>query len=222
MEVSVEELQKATSDDLIEYIAWKDEYPEEAKRAFEEFMLRFEQDVLKNSEIICCNWGYNEIIALDISKCVFNKVWKYPTYDHKKSKASNVEKGIKLWLYRIIFTQLVNYKSKGTCYEPDKDTDLSLIYSVQELIDISSPSEDGRRMLRKRLEVVEKALSQLTEKHRIIYLNYKLYVQENNKNIPRAISKKLQVELELTTGSIRKYKQEANKAIESYLNRING
>jgi len=222
MELSQEEIQNADCLDLIAYIGWKDEYPEEAKCAFEEFIIRFDKDVKKMSEVSCLRWGYNEVIALVVVECSFRKVWMYPTYNHEKSKVSNVKKGIKLWLHRIVYTQLANYNNKGYCFEPDKDTDLSLIYSIEELVNKSATSDEKRRMLLKRLEVVEEALNQVTVKHKIIYLTYKLYVQDSNKKIPRQVSKKLQKELGLAAGSIRKYKQEANNKIKSYLSRING
>jgi hypothetical protein len=72
------------------------------------------------------------------------------------------------------------------------------------------------------MKVVEEALSHLTHKHKVIYLTYKLYCPDDKSYIPRAVSKKLQEELVLTQGSIRKYKEEANKIVATYLTRING
>jgi hypothetical protein len=62
----------------------------------------------------------------------------------------------------------------------------------------------------------------ISHKHKIIYLTYKLYCPDGKTYIPRAVSKKLQEELGLAQGSIRKYKEEANKIVETYLTRING
>jgi hypothetical protein len=149
-------------------------------------------------------------------------VWKYPSYDQEKSKSKDINKGIKLWLHRIVYTQLANYKNKGFCYEADKETDLSLIETIEELVEGYSVPDEKKRLILKKMSVVDEALSQLTQKHKIIYLTYKLYCPDGKTYIPRAVSKKLQEELGLAQGSIRKYKEEANKIVETYLTRING
>jgi DNA-directed RNA polymerase specialized sigma24 family protein len=207
--------------DLLEYISWKEEYLEEAKAAFNEFCIRYDQAVIKAAEIYCNNWNLTETVALDIVKCTFAKVWKYPTYNHKKSKSKDIDTGIKRWLNRIAFTQLANYTNKGTCHEPEKETDLSLVYTLDELVDKTSEDKMTRKELRKQLEVLDDVIAQLGDKHRIIYLTYKLYAPFG-KNIPRNVSKKLQDELELVPGSIRKYKEQAIKQVENFLNKNNG
>lgn len=221
METS-DEIKTACSLDLFEYISWKADYPNEAAIAFKEFSFRFERDVIRMSEVACSKWGYDETVALDISNCVFQRVWKYPRYNQAKSKSKDINKGIKLWLHRIIYTQLANYKSKGFCYEADKDTDLSLIETIEDLVEGYGVPDEKKRIILKKMNVVDEALSHLTQKHKIIYLTYKLYCPDDKTYIPRVVSKKLQEELGLAQGSIRKYKEEANKIVESYLIRING
>jgi hypothetical protein len=213
----IEEIKSACSLDLLTYIGWKEEYPKEAGIAFRVFCLRYDQDVLKTAEIICSKWGLTETVALDIVNCTFARVWKYPTYDHEKSKTKNIDNGIKRWLSRIVFTQLANYTNNGTCHEPDIETDLSLIHDLDEFAEKSTNDEITRTELRKQLSVLDEVINRLGEKHRIIYLTYKLYTHAGN-NIPRSVSKKLQEELDLVPGSIRKYKEQANKQIEKFLN----
>jgi len=218
---TLNQIKTTSSIDLLAYMGWKDEYAEEAKEAFLEFGYRFEEFILKTAEVCCFRWNYNEVVALDITKCTLARVWKYPTYNQTKSNPKDVNKGIKLWLGKIIMTQLANHHNKGTCYEPNKETDLSLIYTFDNFIEKASDSEDSRKIMKTKLAIVEEALSQLSEKHRIIYLTYKLYTHQGN-NIPRCVNKKLQEELALVSGSIRKYKEQANKQVITYLNKING
>lgn len=219
MEIT-EELKLASSIDLLVYISWKDEYSDEAEAAFSEFCFRYDQAVMRAAEIFCNKWHLSETVALDIVKCTFARVWKYPTYNHEKSKTENIDIGIKRWLNRIVLTQLVNYTNNGICYEPDPESDLALIYSLDELAEKSVQDEITRKELRNKLKVLDQVITQLGEKHRIIYLTYKLYTNAGN-NIPRAVSKKLQEELGLVPGSIRKYKEQANEQVENYLNSIN-
>lgn len=217
MEV-ISEIESVNCLDLLTYIGWKDEYPDEAQSAFTEFCLRFDRDVLKKAEIFCSKWNYNETVALDIAKCTFAKVWKYPTYNHQKSNAKDVVTGIKLWLYKIVFTQLANHNNKGTCFEPDEESDLSLIYTTDDLINRIAQDELSKKTLKKQLIIVDEALSKLSSKHKVIYLTYKLYRSDKGKYIPRKVSKKLQNELNLASGSIRKYLEEANKQVQFFLN----
>jgi hypothetical protein len=217
----IEEIKSACSLDLLEYISWKLEYPKEAEAAFSVFCLRYDQAVLKAAEIYCKKWNLSATVALDIVDCTFARVWKYPSYQHKKSKTDNIDNGIKRWLSKISFTQLVNYTNKGTCYEPEKETDLSLIYTLDDYVERSTVDTLNKKELKEHLRVLEGVINGLGEKHRIIYLTYKLYTLEGN-NIPRPVSKKLQEELDLVPGSIRKYKEQANKQIENFLNQHNG
>ncbi|PKP08610.1 MAG: RNA polymerase subunit sigma [Bacteroidetes bacterium HGW-Bacteroidetes-4] len=220
MEV-IEEIKTACSLDLLEYIRWKDEYPKEAQAAFSEFCLRFDQTVLKTAEINCKKWNLSATVALDIVNCTFARVWKYTSYNHEKSKTENIDNGIKRWLSKIVFTQLTNYSNRGTCFEPDKETDLSLIYTLDDFVEKSTVDTLKRKELKEQLSVLDDVINSLGEKHRIIYLTYKLYTHEGN-NIPRDVSKKLQIELGLVPGSIRKYKEQANLQVKSFLNQYNG
>src|SRR5690606_25145159 len=116
-------------------------------------------------------------------------------------------------------TQLANLHNKGICYQPDEETDLSLVYSFDELAERVSDSEESMTYLQKQLEVVQKALSGLSEKHKIIFLTYKLYEQDG-RYVPRSVTKRLREELNLVQPSIRKYKEEATKKLQEYLKRI--
>ncbi len=214
---AIEEIKSAGSESLLEYMGWKDEYSEEAKQAFREFCYRFEGDILKRAEIACDKWEYNEVVALEIAKCTLSRVWKYPTYNHSKSKAKTVDAGIKLWLGKIIFTQLANYHNTGSCHQADKETDLTLVYSLEELAEGMAEGEEALALLDK-ISFLEEVLSKLSRKHKIIYFTYHLYENTTHgKNIPRSVTKKLREELELTQGSIRKYKEEAKKEVTNYL-----
>lgn len=214
---AIDEIKSAGSESLLEYISWKDDYSEEAKQAFREFCYRFEGEILRKAEIACDKWNYNEVVALEIANCTLSRVWRYPTYDHLKSKAKSVDTGIKLWLGKIIFTQLANYHNSGSCFKPDETTDLTLIYSVEELADGMAEGEASEILLDK-ISFLNEALSSLSRKHKIIYLTYHLYENtQNGKNIPRSVTEKLRKELELTQASIRKYKEEAKKEVANYL-----
>lgn len=208
--------------ELIELISWKDEYPREAEQAFVEFCSRYEKDLIQKAEIYCSKFGYSEVDALLVADCTFARVWKYPTFDIKKSRAKSIDNAIILWMTRIMYTQIILLGKKKTCAEPSKEEDLSIISDVDELIQFHvGDNVEKKKELKTKLDVIHKALFGLSEKHRIIYLTYKAY-EGLGKNIPRSVSKKLQEQLDLTQNSIRVYKMDANQHISKYLAQING
>ncbi len=208
------------SDELIEYISFKDEYPKEAELAFAEFCYRFQSDVLKKAEIYSSKYGHSEVIAEDIMNCTFNKVWKYPKFNKNKAKSKNIDTAIKIYLYKIAYNELMKYGYKDTCVEPEQE-DLEIIENIEELIDITTEDKESKRELRIRLEILEKAMLGLSEKHKIIFLTYKAY-ENSGKNIPRSVSRKLQKQLNLSTSTIRVYKKNAISHINNYLKNLNG
>jgi hypothetical protein len=211
------------SSELLEYISFKAEYPEEAESAFYEFCRRFEKKVMQKAEIYCAKFRYSEVVALEIAHCAFARVWKYPSFTLEKAKSKIVEKAILLWLYPIMYTQLVKYGKENSCAEASTDEDLSIITDLDGLVDKTCDSDDvdDKKSLKIKLGVLESAFLGLSEKHTIIFLTYKAY-EVPGKNIPRTISKKLQDTLELTQGTIRLYKRDANLHVENYIKQRNG
>ncbi len=208
--------------ELIEFISWKDEYPREAEQAFTVFCSKYETDLIRKAEIYCSKFGYSEVEALLVANCTFARVWKYPTFDAKKSKTKNIDNAIIIWMTRIMYTQIILLGERSTCAEPSQEEDLSVISDVDELIQFHIGDDlEKRKELRVRLEIINSALLGLSEKHKTIYLTYKAY-EEVGKNIPRSVSKKLREQLDLTQNTIRVYKMEANQHISDYLAKVNG
>lgn len=214
---------KICSSELLDYISFKSEYPKEAEHAFIEFCRRFEKNVIEKAEIYSSKFGYSEVIALEIAHCAFSRVWKYPSFNLKKAKSKDVNKAILLWLYPIMYTQLIKYGEQNTCAEPTIEEDLSIITDLDELINKTSDSDDieHKKKLKIKLDILNSAFIGLSQKHKIIYLTYKAY-EVPGKNIPRSISKKLQDTLELTQSTIRIYKRDANLHVENYITQRNG
>jgi hypothetical protein len=216
------DFENMTGSELIELISWKDEYPREAEMAFTVFCSRYESDLIRKAEIFCSKFGYSEVEALLVANCTFDRVWKYPTFDMKKSNVKSIDNAIIIWMTRIAYNQMVLLKDRGTCSEPSQEEDLSVISDVDELIQHCVGDDlEKRKELKSRLNIIDGALLGISEKHRIIYLTYKAY-EEVGKNIPRSVTKKLREQLDLTQTTIRVYKMEANQHISDYLAKING
>lgn len=210
--------------ELLEYISFKDEFPNEAEMAFYVFQARYQRDILQKSEVLCSKFEYNEAIAFLAATCTFDKVWKNAhTFNMKKANTKNVDKAILLWMYKILFTQILLFKNRDTCAQPTKEEDLSLINDVDGLIKVHAPENlEKQKELKENLSFLERALQRLSPKHRIIYFTYLAYKPDKDKNIPRSVSNKLQEQLELTQASIRVYRKEATDLVNNYINKVNG
>ncbi len=213
---------KIPSDELLEYISFNKEFPVEAQLAFAQFCYRFEKDLKRKSEIYCNKYGYSEVIALEIANCTFSRVWKYPTFKKEKAKSKDIDKAILLWMYPILYTQIIKYGEQNTCAEPTEEEDLSLVNNAERLVErLNIENLESKRDILAKLKTIESALTQLTEKHRIIYFTYRAY-QKEGKKVPRTITRLLREKLSLTQKSVNTYYGDANRHVTNYLNIING
>lgn len=213
-----EDFKNESTENLWEYIRWKDEpdYAEAAKDAFETLCFRFQADLLKKLRVICKNWGYDEQVAIEIGYKTFECIWKYPKYDHNKSKQKDFDKGVQFYLYGIAKHLLADYKRYEEGPTNPFTGEEEIIYDLPDLEGISS---ERKSQLQERYNHINNALNRLTPKHKIIYLTYKQYESETKEGykLPRKLLAKLRNELDLTQNSVRAYKNEAFNEVETYL-----
>lgn len=204
--------QKVDGVKLIRIIANRNIDEEAARKAFDLFVSYFEIKIKKRVEILALKYGYNENVAFEAIRCAFNKVWLYPTFDMGKSSCTNEENAIIIWLVKIAFSQMCQFTRTGECARISEEEDLSVIENTEDFVD--SFQVAGLDPLEKMqlIEIMEKKLSLLDEKHRIIYLTYKAY-QRSGKKLPRKLLEKLCKRLGLSQSAIRVYKKQACEAI---------
>ena len=204
--------QKVDGVKLIRIIANRNIDEEAARKAFDLFVSYFEIKIKKRVEILALKYGYNENVAFEAIRCAFNKVWLYPTFDMGKSSCTNEENAIIIWLVKIAFSQMCQFTRTGECARISEEEDLSVIENTEDFVD--SFQVAGLDPLEKMqlIEIMEKKLSLLDEKHRIIYLTYKAY-QKSGKKLPRKLLEKLRKRLGLSQNAIRVYKKQACEAI---------
>lgn len=204
--------QKVDGVKLIRIIANRNIDEEAARKAFDLFVSYFEIKIKKRVEILALKYGYNENVAFEAIRCAFNKVWLYPTFDMGKSSCTNEENAIIIWLVKIAFSQICQFTRTGECARISEEEDLSVIENTEDFVD--SFQVAGLDPLEKMqlIEIMEKKLSLLDEKHRIIYLTYKAY-QRSGKKLPRKLLEKLRKRLGLSQSAIRVYKKQACEAI---------
>ena len=198
--------QKVDGVKLIRIIANRNIDEEAARKAFYLFVSYFEIKIKKRVEILALKYGYNENVAFEAIRCAFNKVWLYPTFNMGKSSCTNEENAIIIWLVKIAFSQMCQFTRTGECARISEEEDLSVIENTEDFVD--SFQVAGLNPLEKMqlIEIMEKKLSLLDEKHRIIYLTYKAY-QRSGKKLPRKLLEKLRKRLGLSQRAIRVYKK---------------
>ena len=204
--------QKVDGVKLIRIIANRNIDEQAARKAFSLFVSYFEIKIKKRVEILALKYGYNENVAFEAIRCAFNKVWLYPTFDMGKSSCTNEENAIIIWLVKIAFSQMCQFTRTGECARISEEEDLSVIENTEDFVD--SFQVAGLDPLKKMqlIEIMEKKLSLLDEKHRIIYLTYKAY-QRSGKKLPRKLLEMLRKRLGLSQSAIRVYKKQACEAI---------
>ena len=200
---------------LLNAIANKDKDLEAAKQAFTLFTSYFLDKIKLPVEKIVFNNGYSEEVAVNALQCTFNKVWLYPTFDKRKSRCKNTDKGIPIWLIKIATSQMYEFTKKGECANIRTEEDLSVIEDPESFIKAFNVANLEPEKKIHYLQALTKRISILDEKHRIIYLTYKAYYV-NNKKLPRSVLAKLRKRLGLTQTTVRVYKREACELMNDY------
>ncbi|MDD3875561.1 MAG: hypothetical protein PHT69_03010 [Bacteroidales bacterium] len=218
--ITSQELNNEPTENLLEYIQWKDEpdYAEVAKEALKVFIFRYQLDLLKKLVPICINWGYDKQVATELAYETFDRIWKYPKFDLLKSKQKDYNKAFIFYLFGIAKRLLANYKRSET-EEPNPFTgDEDIIRDFPD-IDMLEIGKERKAQIQKLYELLNEALSRLSLKHKIIYLTYKQYesITNDGYNLPRNLTKKLQDELDLTQNSIRVYKKQAIETVNTHI-----
>lgn len=218
---SIQDLEIETTEDLLEYIRWKNDpdYADQAKNAFRVFTFRFQLPLLKKLIPICKNWGYDEQVATEIAYDTFDRIWKYPKFDLSKAKQKDFNTAVLFYLYKIASHALADYKKNKEGTRNPFTGEEEIIRDFPDIESLDYPKETMAK-IRKRYDLIKNALSRLSPKHKIIYLTYKQYEEETKEGfkLPRKLLKSLRTELDLTQTSIRIYRKEAFDKVDEYLN----
>lgn len=216
--MSWKEYEHESTENLIEYIQWRDqvEYKTIAEDAFRVLCFRFSEDVVKKCRIICKKWGYDNQISDHIAERTFNRFWKYPKTFTPSKCTKEINSCLKFYLYGIAQTQVADFKKEQSGVNHSPYTGNEAI--VKDFPNLDALGVTGERLkdLKKKQELIEKALERLTPKHKIVYLTYKAHEISGHK-MPRHLLKSLREELELAQASLQVYKKEANDTINEYL-----
>jgi DNA-directed RNA polymerase specialized sigma24 family protein len=211
------ELEHATTLELIEYIQGKEYYLEAAECAFQNFFLKFENELTKKCRVIAQKWGFDQTTGDIISEQALGKFWdKADRFKPQECKAINLDKCVLFYIFRIAQRLLCDRNrievKAGNNYSGEEE----IIVEFPELENLMLPAEKLKD-IRQRAELIEKALDRLGPKHKIIYLTYHVH-ERNGMKLPRHLLEKLREELDLTQTSIRIYKKVAIDTVNQVIN----
>jgi hypothetical protein len=186
-----------------------------AQAAFQVFTFRYSQQLTQKNEIICKNWGYSDVDAIEVTQRTFKQFWKYPNFNVTKTNTANVDNAVIIYLFGISRNVLSDYINElnGIKVSP---------YNGNEKIIWDFPvnqSTDGLEMIDGQMThfgVIKKAIGTLSEKHKVIFLTYKAYEHDGNK-LPRELLAKIRKELDISQTTVRTYKFETYKKVNEYL-----
>jgi hypothetical protein len=221
--MTVEELAKEPTEDLIEIINWGKlpEHKELADNAFIAFCLRFRDRVLRTCWIITENRGHDHTAAEKIAEYVFKRFLKYQKYNPKKCILKDRDKCVELYLYRFAQRGLIDYETDLN--NPFKDAQIITEFpDVEDYFDLEEvePTQERKAEIRKKFDIIKLALERLSPNHKIIYLTYLPYesiLKKGEHYLPREFLKRLQEKTGLRQSTIKVYKNQAYNKIEEYL-----
>ena len=186
---------------------------ERAQAAFYAFSFRFAVEVSKKCEIICKNWGLDSDFAAEVSDETFKRFWKYPKYEIKRTKTTDIDKAVLLYLFKIAKNVLIDIWNKKNCTNKNP-------YEGNEEIVWDFPPDDNDcgeiENIHSHHAIVKKVISCLSPKHKVIFLTYAKYQQTGFK-LPRKLLSDLRKELNISQQTIRSYKNEVFNKINEYL-----
>lgn len=191
----------------------KDMEPESIA-AFYVLIEQFSEDLLNKAEIICKKRNFDDGLAVELTNAAFKRYYKYPKFEYLRYNSKEIESKFKQYLYQIANNLIIDYYK-------DKLGNHPRIYKGDEVVIKEFPEVEHfklekRNEIKKRFDIIQKALDRLGPKHKTIYLTY-IHYEENGYKLPRELLKKLRKELKLSQSSIRCYKKQAFDTVKTFL-----
>lgn len=204
--------------DLLQLLQWKNEagFEREAKQAFAILCARFQDPLMKKTEIIAVRKGLSAVDALEIVENTFKRIYKYG-HNFDGTRHKDFDEGFKFYLYGIAQRECTKLfcKKNGIGVSPYKG-DEEVVTDFPEITTQLVPNPVTRAQLTKEKEILDIALERHTWKHKVIYLTYKFHQLDGHK-MPRGLLEDLRSMLGLGQGTINAYKKEITDTMNDYL-----
>jgi len=205
---------KESTEVLIHYFQDTTKSEEIHDSVFLTIMFRFRGTILKATERICKNRGFDIDVAIEIAERTFKKYGKSKNFKSEEGNYTSIDKCFIAYLFKIATNELNDYygelikKQNGQFYDGTEN----IITEVPQI---------DRKYLSPEDLIIHDTLLELPYSHQVVYLTYKTHEKEGV-NLP----KKLRMDLRRYLGgveqtTIRGYKKEAIDKIENAKKIIN-
>jgi len=208
-----EELKDESIESLADFLQLKGdpEAEEWANAALINIMFRTRKDLLEKCTRMCKKAGLTETDAEEITNRTYENLFKYCKFKRAECKAKTVEGCFNFYLYKIASHELFDYLNPD---ESPYDGNESVVFS---LIDPSKQYEVEKLTELQGAEArLDAAMEGLTNKHKIIYLTYKLH-ERSGRYLPKHLLAELHQVTGLTKSAVRVYKKQVFEQVNQRL-----
>lgn len=201
------EIGSCTDDELLAWIANKETDPVLGKRSFDAFYLRYSEYLWKVCSIVCRTHPQATELSQDVFQQTMTKVY-LSAGSYNKDISS-----VKTWISKIARNEFLNWvqESKNTLLflEDLKDIDADEVPYDDSPLEAEEIPESQ----------VEKALSHISEKEKVVVMTYMMYYNDDepNRHLPDSVLNDLCKYLNTSAENVRKIKSRALKKLKNQL-----
>lgn len=200
------------TEDLINLMRMRenDEQLRQADTAFKQLCARFGPNLVRSCRRVVRIHGREQTVGDDLANMALQRFWMNRTFDVVKIKSGNVDRAVRLYLYRTaerLLFDLHETEQSASPYDGSEDVVETVQGYAQRKPEFASQEV---------VDLIAQAMDGLSWKHRVIFLTYLCHAKEGYK-MPRTLLKKLRALVELPQSTIQFYKKEASDRFKSFL-----
>lgn len=193
------------------------EDPAIADAIFWAFFIRFREGVQIKCRIVADVMGYDTAIADDVAYEAFRKFRACTSFKPENCKGRPIDDCVQIYIGQIA-SRLLSDHQRNLARPKIEIPEGEIFWDLPdvELLDVEP---ERKAQLLQQYAKIKLVLDKLPESHKVIYLTYMYYEKflKEGERLPRTVLKRLREEFNLTQTSIRVYKNEAFKQVETYL-----
>lgn len=192
------------------------ENPDNARVSFRLFCAKFGLRLLRYAGACCDKWGLSIADGERAIDITFERALRHHSFNPSKCEGKDLDKGIEIWLKRILHNVLYDIKVGRLSNLESKENSLEVMRDTKNLYDLwSTGNEEDDERLKRTMLLLDEKMKGLSENMRVIYLTYMAYETQHH-YLPRYLTAKLQEITGLPQSTIKVYKQRAKKYIQNH------
>ena len=164
--------------------------PDNARVAFRLFCAKFGHRLLKYAGVCCDKWGLSTVDGEKGIDITFERVLRHHSFNPSKCDENDLDKGIEIWLKRILHNVLYDIKTGRLSNLEIKEKSLEVVQNTEDLYDLwSTGNDEDDERLKIAIHLLDEKMKGMSENMRIIYLTYMAYETQHH-YLPRYLTAK--------------------------------